>query len=101
MLQPDHHVDRALQDTLETMQEIISQERNVEGYAAKALTNLRLLMRQIATSSQITPEQRVQFQRLLVLLETPPQAVCTRTNREHLAQTIAQANVLQGDHLAW
>lgn len=43
MLQPDYLIDQALQDTLETMQEIVSQEHSVAGYSAKSLTSLRLL----------------------------------------------------------
>ena len=81
MLQPDRHVDSALQVALESMQEVVSQERDVEGYSAKTLASLRFLVRQIAESSQITPEQRIQFQRLLMLLETVPQTGRTHSRR--------------------
>jgi hypothetical protein len=83
MLRPDHHVDSALQHALETIQEIVGQGRDVEGSTTKFLTSLRLLMGQIATSSQITPEQRVQIHQLLTLLETP--SPTTRTHSRQAA----------------
>lgn len=73
MLQPDPQVDNALQVTLARLQEVVSQERTVKGSAVKALASLRSLVQQIATSSQITPSQSVQFQSLLTLVDALPQ----------------------------
>ena len=73
-LQPDPHVDSAFVVAIESMQEVVSQEREVEPYASKTLATLRFLVRQIAASSQISLEQTEQFRRLIVLLDTVPGA---------------------------
>jgi len=90
MLQPDPHVDSALQVAIDTMQEVVTQEWDIEGYARKTLANLRFLVRQVASSSQVTPAQHVQFQHLLTLLETVPSADTTSGKRK--ASTQAQAH---------
>lgn len=73
-LQPDPHVDSALVVAIESMQEVVSQEREVEPYARKTLATLCFLVRQIAASSQISLEQAEQFRLLIVLLDTVPGA---------------------------
>ena len=73
-LQPDPHVDSALVVAIESMQEVVSQEHEVEPYASKTLATLRFLARQIAASSQISLEQAEQFRHLIALLDTVPRA---------------------------
>src|SRR5450755_313101 len=91
MLQPDPHVDSALQITIETMQEVVTQEWDIEGYARKTLANLRFLVRQMASSSQVTPAQQVQFQHLLTLLETVPSTDATGNKRKASTQAHAHS----------
>ncbi len=81
MLQPDHHVDHALQVALERVQEIASQKRHVKGDAEQAGGCLRDLLWQIATSSQVTPEQRLQLQQVLTLVEAVVPADTKRSRR--------------------
>lgn len=90
MLQPDPHVESALQVALEKMQEVVNTAYNGEEYAAKILESLRFLVQQIALSSQVTPAQRVQFQQLLALLETVPSVETTRGKRR--APSLAHAD---------
>ncbi|SRR5581483_3538880 len=78
MLQPDHYVESALQVALERMQGVVSQ---LKDDAAKIEACLRALLRQIATSSQVTPEQSIQFQQLLTLLEAAAHAGTKRSRR--------------------
>lgn len=92
MLQPDNHVDNALHITINTMQDIITHERNSGDYTRKTLAALRLLLQQIASSSQVTPAQNIQFQHLLTLLETIPStnARRNRRNTSTQAQTVSK-----------
>lgn len=95
MLQPDPQMDYALQVTLERIQDIVSQERTVKGSAIKTLASLHFLVRQIATSSQITPTQHGQFQHLLTLLDALPQEdlIHKRWRASSQAQTDDQPEV--------
>jgi hypothetical protein len=69
MLQPDPSVDSALQVALERMQEVVTTMRAGERHAARTRACLHDLLQQFATSSQVTPAQRVQLQHLLTLVE--------------------------------
>ncbi len=82
MLQPDPQVDSALQIALERMQEVLTTMRAGERHTAKTRACLRDLLQQFATSSQMTPAQRVQLQRLLTLVETVSPVGTPRRKRE-------------------
>ena len=81
MLQPDPHVDSALQVAIDTMQEVVAQNEKSESDTSKTLASLRFLIQAIATSSQVTPAQHAQLHHLLTLLETVSSAGTPR-NRQ-------------------
>ena len=65
-------MDSALVVAIERMQEVVSQERELEPSVEKTLATLRFLVRQIAISSQVFLEQAEQFRYLIALLDTVP-----------------------------
>lgn len=74
MLEPDPHIDSCLQIVIEGMQETLSLYPNleVEDYSSRTLAGLRLFVRNLADSSQMTEEQRIQVRQLLTLLDWTP-----------------------------